>query len=202
MSTALCEDLYFYCDMNPGAQQLPYRPDWNKLSYKIYLRCDNGNPGELFNSIEFISRAKTEDVAALVVEQSSMIDNICFMYHAGTTVFIGDGCTVQNCEFGWNGTRLEQFFMPEENEPGIWTDGNEIHLIASDCTVQNNFIHDVDGGGIVLELGGDISDLVPFRNNNFSTFRNTVLSALIHCVLGRKSTYMFHPTKVKGRIIP
>lgn len=169
MNTALCEDLYFYCDMNSGAQQLPYRPDWNKLSFKIYLRCDNGNPGELFNSIEFISRAKTEDVAALVVEQSSTIDNICFMYHAGTTVFIGDGCTVQNCEFGWNGTRLEQFFMPEEDEPGIWTDGNEIHLIASNCIVQNNFIHDVDGGGIVLELGGDISDLVPFRNNNFSS---------------------------------
>lgn len=168
MNTALCEDLYFYCDMNLGNQQLPYRPDWNNLSFKIYLRCDNGNPGELFDSIEFISRAKTEDVAALVLEQRSTLDNICFMYHAGTTIFIGDGCTVQNCEFGWNGTRLEQFFMPEENEPGIWTDGNEIHLIASDCTIQNNFIHDVDGGGIVLELGGDIADLVPFKNNNFS----------------------------------
>lgn len=169
MKAALNEDLYFYCDTEFEEQDLPYYPDLDNLSFQIYLRCDDGNPGEKYDSIEFISKTVSHDVGTIVFQADSVLDNICMMYHAGTAVSMTefDNCTIQNCEFGWCGTRIEQFFVPEGDEPGIWTDGNAIQLIGSDCTVQNNYIHDVDGGGIVLELGGDISNRVPFTGNIF-----------------------------------
>lgn len=169
LKTALSEDLYFYCDIDFETQTLPYYPDSDSLSIQIYLRCDDGNPGELYNSIEFISKTVSPNVGTIVFQADGILDNICIMYNAGTAVSMTefDNCTIQNCEFGWCGTRLEQFFVPEEDEPGIWTDGNVIQLIGSNCTVQDNYIHDVDGGGIVLELGGDISDRAPFIGNTF-----------------------------------
>ena len=167
MNVALCENLYFYCDMNLGKEELPYYPNLDDLSIQIYLRCDEGNPGEIYDSIEFISKTETDDVGTIVFGENCILDNICIMYNAGTSVSMTehDNCTIQNCEFAWCGTRLDMFFEPEEYEPGIWTDGNVIQLIGSNCTVQNNYIHDVDGGGIVFELGGDISERVPFTGN-------------------------------------
>lgn len=167
MNSALCENLYFYCDINFGKESLPFYPKHDELSKQIYLRCDEGNPGEIYDSIEFISKTVTEDVGTIVLGANCVLDNICIMYNAGTAVSMTnyDNCTIQNCEFGWCGTKLEVVFEPEEDEPGIWTDGNVIQLISSDCTVKNNYLHDIDGGGIVFELGGDISDRVPFVGN-------------------------------------
>jgi len=167
LKEALCKDLYFYCDMAFESQELPIYPDTDVLPKQIYLRCDAGNPGEVYDSIEFISKTVTEDVAAIAFGPDGVLDNICFMYHAGTVVSMTeyDRFTVQNCEIGWCGTRLECFVETEDDMPGIWTDGNAIQIIGSDCLVQNNYIHDVEGGGISLELGGDISSRVPFGGN-------------------------------------
>lgn len=167
LKAALCEDMLFYCDMDFGAQELPHYPDTDGLPVRIYLRCDAGNPGEIFDSIEFIAKAKTEDVAAIAFGPRGTLDNLCLMYHAGTVVSMTehDDFTVQNCEIGWCGTRLECFVEPADDEPGIWTDGNAIQIIGSGCTVQNNYIHDVEGGGISLELGGEITHRVPFVGN-------------------------------------
>lgn len=169
MKSELCEDLYFYCDIDFNESNLPFYPDLDELPIQIYLRCDKGNPGEIYDSIEFISKTVTDDVGTIVFEADCTLDNICIMYNAGTAVSMtaDDNCTVQNCEFGWCGARLDLFFEPEADEPGIWADGSLIQIIASDCTVQNNYIHDVDGGGIVLELGGDIAERVPFEGNVF-----------------------------------
>lgn len=169
MKASLSEDLYFYCDIDMGRQELPFTPDVDHLPIQIYLRCDEGNPGKIYESIEFISKTVTEDVGMIVFGPNGTLDNICVMYNAGTAVSMTehDNFTVQNCEFGWCGTRLDNFFEPEDDEPGIWTDGNLIQLIGSNCTVRDNYIHDVDGGGIVLELGGDIAERVPFTGNIF-----------------------------------
>lgn len=170
MKVALCEDLYFYCDIEMEKGSLPIRPDVDELPVQIYLRCDKGNPGELYNSIEFISKVVTEDVAMFAFGPDCVMDNICIMYNAGTAVSMTeyDNFTIQNCEFGWCGTRLEVFNEQVEDEAAIWTDGNVIQLIGSNCVVKNNYIHDVDGGGISFELGGDISDRAPFKGNRFT----------------------------------
>lgn len=167
MMEALNENLLFCCEINIEKQEMPFYPDPDEIDYCIYMRCDEGNPGEVFESIEFISKPVTEDVAMIAFGPNGMLDNVCIMYNAGTAVSVTeyDNFTIQNCEIGWCGTRIESFFVPENGEPGIWTDGNAIQIIGSNCTVQNNYIHDIDGGGISLELGGDISARAPFSGN-------------------------------------
>ena len=46
------------------------------LTGPLYLRCDNGNPGELYESIEFSASYSAADG----LSSYTAIDNICFAY--------------------------------------------------------------------------------------------------------------------------
>lgn len=170
IKTQLSKDLSFYCQFNYSSGGMPYVPEMNMQPEAIYLRCDNGNPGKLFKSIEFISKPVTEDVGLLVMEEGCTVDNLCFMYIAGTAVSMTqhDGLTVKNCEFGYCGNIIEKFVKPEDGAPGIWTDGNAVQIIGSNCVIENNYLHDIEGGGIVFEIGGDISGRIPFSGTIIS----------------------------------
>jgi len=68
---------------------------------RIYLRCDSGNPGKVYDSIEFTSKPygnpELKSSFILQVGQNCIIDNLCLMYcQAG--ISIGGNYTDQNCE--------------------------------------------------------------------------------------------------------
>lgn len=68
---------------------------------ELYFRCDEGNPGELYENIEFQTQCPLFDNVA----DGCVLDNL-FIGFAGDgvlTVAEGDGVTVQNCEVGWVG---------------------------------------------------------------------------------------------------
>ncbi len=119
----------------------------------LYLRCDSGNPGKLYNSIEalicvnLISLGRNPDVT---------IDNLCIKYvgaHGiGGHVFI-KGLTVTNCEFGWIGGGIQHY-----NPNGRVTRyGNaiEIYGACKDYTVSNNYIYEVYDAGVTHQFYSD-----------------------------------------------
>ncbi|HWR19485.1 MAG TPA: right-handed parallel beta-helix repeat-containing protein [Clostridia bacterium] len=124
---------------------------------KLYLRCDDGNPGEVYNSIEFntASLSNVQGTAVLQTGNNVVIDNLCLMYSAGG-ISVASGCVVQNCEVAWIGGAIAGF-----SGSGLGADqiavirfGDGI-LIAQgeDSAVRNNYVHHTYDFGITTETG-------------------------------------------------
>ena len=81
----------------------------------LYLRCDRGNPGEIFDSIEAVTW-----LPAFYVRRSDnvRIDNICIKY-AKFGVSAGGvsvcGLKVTNCEIGWIGGNIQNYLGLDPN---------------------------------------------------------------------------------------
>ncbi len=62
---------------------------------KLYLRCDAGNPGEVYDSIEFFTGVDGRN-KCIGVAENAILDNLSFKY-LGSAVSMEDGATVRNC---------------------------------------------------------------------------------------------------------
>ncbi len=154
--TDIANDLGIFCD-NKG-----YESSINPL----YMRCDKGNPGELYESIEFLPRTNGIRATDFVT-----IDNLCIKYVGSHGVGAGtvEGLIVQNCEFGWIGGGIQSF------KNGMATRyGNAIEIYGGckDYLVENNYIWQVYDAGAThqLSLGGTnacIQEDATYRNNLF-----------------------------------
>ena len=128
----LIEDFTFYQDS---------RPEGNK---KLYLRCNKGNPGELFSDIEMSKRVCCFRVGKQ--NDGVTLDNLRISYAGihGMAGHYGDNITVQNCEFKWIGGCI-QFQVGEAKSFFIertWPTplGNAIELgQARHFRVHNNY---------------------------------------------------------------
>ena len=118
----------------------------------VYLRCDKGNPGELFKSIE-IARRKTIATCA----KDITFDNLCFKYGGGHGIGAGtvEGLTVRYCEFGWIG--------------GSWfrTDtlsrfGNAIEIYGGcrNYICDHNYIYQIYDAGITHQCKNPKGDIL------------------------------------------
>lgn len=108
MKKSLSENLSMFCETIPE-NNVPV-PSTTK-GY-LYLRCDDGNPGEVFDSIEFMpSRHMIKAQNNPYGFKDTVIENLCVMYggshgiHASTV----DNFTVRNCEFGFIGGGHQSF---------------------------------------------------------------------------------------------
>ena len=124
---------------------------------EVYLRCDKGNPAEVFSSIEALLRINgirlpgTNDVT---------IDNLCIKYVGAHGIGGGTlikGLTVTNCEFGWIGGSI-QHFNTNAKDParrGIITRfGNAIEIwgLCENYKANNNYIYEVYDAGITHQF--------------------------------------------------
>jgi hypothetical protein len=137
----------------------------------LFFRCDEGNPGEIYQSIEFamatFSNAnpyeKGKDTGGYIMSanrpaESVTVDNLCFKYNNGG-VFLYNGSTVQNCEFAFIGGTVMGYLNPEKMSftPSnlrdmVWTDdGVAILFSASNVTVTNNYAHDIVANAYNIE---------------------------------------------------
>ena len=124
------KDLDFYAD---------------RENFKVYLYLSKGNPGEIYNDIEFCLRfdffSCWDDITHDVT-----IDNICMKYCSGGGIaFCAGGnynITVTNCEIGFTGGDFlgDDDSVRGGNGIGFWADQKNI-------LVKNNWVyHDYDAG--------------------------------------------------------
>jgi len=112
-------------------------------NWVLYLYCSQGNPGEVFDSIEFCRRV---DIMYCGGTENVTLDNLAFMYTSlGAVQF--DRCKngrIQNCEFGYIGGSDQDVYSPETHYRR-WAGlvGNAIQVWAG-CdgfSVDNCYIH-------------------------------------------------------------
>lgn len=144
--TELTEDLMFFSEADSilydGA---PFRymiMDWgDRGEYPedvvgtLYLRCDAGNPGEVFDSIEFAVREHI-----ILPANNTVFHNLCLRYTGTHGIFGGDiGYDVSFCEIGWIGGS-PQYYRYDNGEPailgnGVECDGSYDHYSVTDCYI-------------------------------------------------------------------
>lgn len=161
IAAALTEDLDFFsddggkfsgatdfCVNDSAAEDVKYGP--------LYLRCDEGNPGEIYGCIELCTMTTTDmsngayEGTVLDGVQGTVYDNLCVKYFpmAGICVGPNEDCVIQNCEIAWGGGCVQ--FVQDGKVDGRM--GDAINGCGTEnCTVTGNYIHDVSSSAMIVE---------------------------------------------------
>lgn len=116
----------------------------------LYLRCDGGNPGEIFDSIEILPKRNTFAIGG---RKNVRIDNLCIKYCGAHGIGGGgsvEGLRVTNCEIGWIGGSI-QHYNGSNARCGIVTrygNGIEIYGACKDYTVDNCWVYQCYDAGL------------------------------------------------------
>ena len=168
----LTEDLTFFCDASSGLPStLPiYLSGWYDTGGEpycltadgpLYLRCDEGNPGELYPEMEFLSPyAPFDGVADDVV-----IDNLAVLYTGRNILSVSpecEGVLVQNCELGWGGGCAASYALDTITgyAAGVQRNGGVGGASSSRNTFRNNYVHETYQEGLGLETAIEFSGQV------------------------------------------
>ena len=126
---------------------------------ELYLRCDKGNPAEIFSSIEAVPRRSMFIVGEC---KNVTVDNLCLKYIGIHGIAAGGhviGLHVSNCEIGWIGGTVQHYLGTDPNYPegdrGSVTrygNGIEIYGGCEDYTVSNCYIYQVYDAGITHQV--------------------------------------------------
>lgn len=125
----------------------------------LYLRCDKGNPGEVFETVESVARRHMFIVGT---DANVTIDNLCVKY-VGMHGVSGQkhvvGLHVTNCEFGWIGGSIQHYCGTDPNYPqggrgSVTRFGNAIEIYGGceDYVAANNYIYQVYDAGITHQI--------------------------------------------------
>ncbi len=123
----------------------------------IYLRCDNGNPGKIFDSIEFITYGA---VITCGGNPNITIDNIAFKNSCfGISCSTNKNLTVTNCEFYWIGGNIQTYEMRN----GVATRyGNAIEVYGGidGYLVDNCYFYEIYDAAVTHQVGSGDTNLV------------------------------------------
>ena len=121
----------------------------------LYMRCDRGNPGELYDSVEF-SEYQLKSLVWLF-SSDIVFDNISFRCNGNSYIknCIGNGpiknginwkeiqnTVIQNCEFAYGGGSVTFYETRESEATIVVQQGDGIYNIVRNALLQNNYFHD------------------------------------------------------------
>ncbi|MDP4094499.1 MAG: hypothetical protein Q8920_14205 [Bacillota bacterium] len=123
----------------------------------LYLRCDAGNPGELYRNIEFSLDGM--GISPVGYNGKDMtVDNLEIVFFGGLGVdcrsYLGwTNTRVQNCEIGWCGGGITKYFYLIGNEVAYSdTSGGAVQMSGPKNTVVNNYIHHCASKALVVAI--------------------------------------------------
>lgn len=140
----------------------------------LYLRCDQGNPGELYGEMEFLSPYAPFDG----VRDDVVIDNLTLRYTGRNLLSVAPECggvLVQNCDLGWSGGCAASYALDTITGygAGVQRSGGVGGASSGRNTFRNNYVHVSyqEGLGLetAIEFSGTVFDVtdVVFEGNVF-----------------------------------
>lgn len=144
-------DLGIFCDCAKVMRRdLPLPDMYNRENTgTLYLRCDKGNPGLLFSSIELCVREN-----GVIPKNGVTIDNLCIKYAGCHGIGGGNvkGLTVRHCEIGRIGGCV-QFYNPD-GRVTRYGNGVEIYVSCAEYTVENCYLYEIYDAAITHQFKG------------------------------------------------
>lgn len=162
VAAALTENLDFFsddggkCGGATSFYNIPVSTTAKDVQYgPLYLRCDEGNPGELYDCIELCTMTVTEtkngayEGTVLAGVKGTVFDNLSVKYFPmGAMGFGPEDSAIQNCEIAWGGGCVQYM------ENGIVTGqmGDAINGCGhKNCLIEGNYIHDIASSPLIIE---------------------------------------------------
>ncbi len=108
----------------------------------LYVRCDEGNPGEVYDSIEIASYGH-----AIIAKSDNYIENLCVMYAGGHGITAGTckNLVIKNCEIGWIGG-TSQYINDGKNTR--YGNGIQIYGGCDNFVIDNCYVYECYDAGI------------------------------------------------------
>ena len=181
-------DLDLFCETKDGVTSYP--SPGSTLGY-IYLRCEKGNPGEVFESIEFmptyhIMKAGTPDY----ILRNVTIDNLSIRYSGAHGIHCSAAVnyTVQNCEFKYIGGGVQSYTLNKTNPGRPVRYGNAVELGTCDgFTVKNCYLDNMYDAGLTFQTGsGSVDECVKNVTFEGNLIENCTYS--VECFMGEPKT--------------
>ena len=167
MRREMTQDLDLFCRFDDVLTEEPSRGERFPIPKlrpdslgDLYLRCDAGNPGAVFDSIELLARRHL----VVVGENADVrIDNLCLKYTGEHAVAAGGRCVkglhVTHCEIGWIGGSIQHYLGTDPNYPeggrGTVTrygNGVEIYGGCDDYEVSDCWVYQAYDAGITHQV--------------------------------------------------
>lgn len=166
MAQEMTADLDLFCSYTERTTEEPSKgenfpiPKMDAKSLgELYLRCDRGNPGAVFHSVEAVPRRSMIQVGD---NAHVTVENLCLKYigihaiaAAGTVV----GLHVSHCEIGWVGGTIQTYAGTDPNYPqgrrgSVTRFGNGIEVYGSceDYVVTDCYIYQIYDAGITHQV--------------------------------------------------
>lgn len=138
----------------------------------LYLRCDEGNPGDIFSDIEIISvtMGQYEPYTWLINGNAKgfVLDNISVKYYQDNAIeaniINSSDIIIQNCTIEWGGNRLFQIQSAEPTSEFSLI-GDSIYGIVNNVTIRNNYFRQ-GGNSFTFES----NDILSQSDQTFGTY--------------------------------
>ncbi|MBQ4097024.1 MAG: hypothetical protein IJC62_02570, partial [Clostridia bacterium] len=136
------KDLKKIADDIPEADLMYYH---DRRGNVLYMYSRNGNPGELFDSIELCVKGN-----AITATSDVVIDNLFVGYTGSHGIGTGSckNLTIRNCEIGWIGGSVQG-----EDEKTRFGNAVEIYGSADGYWVHDNYIYQCFDCGPTVQVG-------------------------------------------------
>ena len=166
--TEMTEDLDIFFEAEPTRGNMPDPTNAGTL----YLKCKSGNPGEVFDSIEFAAYGFGFYMPNGVLKTDITVDNFCIKYfgaHGICPASVVTNFTASNCEIGWIGGSV-QHYDRTTGRAVRFGNGVEVTDKCKNYVVENCHIYECYDAGITYQQnkGGThevTAEGYSFRNN-------------------------------------
>ena len=172
---------------------------WGESKGDLYLRCDKGNPGEVFSSVESLAGCH---IFKVNTNKNVTIDNVCIKYgglHGVAAAGRVEGLKVTNCEIGWIGGCIQHYSGTDPNYPegkrgSVTRFGNAIEIYGG-CDNYNasyNYIYQVYDAGITHQVTTKTKMTMENINYEGNIIENCVygIEYFLDMIEGEKESYM------------
>lgn len=158
---SITENLHFFCDVRSPNNFS------NPATYgDLYLRCDGGNPGALFSSMEFATGNDAWYLALASLQNGAILDNLCFRFgSSGVIAHSSEGAIIRNCEIAWIGgmNMNPDGITDQPKRCTLMSNGDAIMIGGVNNSAIHNYIsHTFDYGITVEALTGNPDE--PYRS--------------------------------------
>ena len=145
---------------------------------RVYLRCEKGNPGELYNEIRLVPKVS---IIRVTTNNNVTIDNLHFEYgNFGVSLGSSKGNTVQNCEFKWIGGCIMKGpleYSAQRTFPTPYGNAVETYGQAQDFTIDNCLFDQIYDAAMTHQ--GSSSGNIEVKNVRYT---NNVVERAVYAV--------------------